>query len=166
MPLQIQDHHDLPKPDHQCSPSNRRGFGGPSRGAVPQTPRPLPAPRGGDPAGEEKRPPADGPTGLPPGKRAIGFSALKGGGFLVDDVRQLQREYGCETTNWTIELDYHFGGFARRKPVLDEFIADFAARHRLVLDWVYPAKMMYGIFALAERGAFAPGTTLVALITG
>jgi 1-aminocyclopropane-1-carboxylate deaminase len=48
-------------------------------------------------------------------------------------------------------------------------VADCSARgprERLVLDWVYPAKMMYGIYALAERGAFAPGTTLVALITG
>lgn len=40
------------------------------------------------------------------------------------------------------------------------------ARHGLHLDRVYTAKMMYGIYALAARGAFPPGTTLAALITG
>ena len=30
----------------------------------------------------------------------------------------------------------------------------------------YVAKMMYGIYACAERGTFASGTTVVAVITG
>ena len=50
--------------------------------------------------------------------------------------------------------------------MLDEFITDFEKRHGLALDWVYTAKMMYGLFALAQRGAFRPGTVAVALITG
>lgn len=103
---------------------------------------------------------------LPSGPRVLGFSVLKGGGFLVDEVRRLQREYGTETANWSIELDYHFGGFARRTAVLDKFITDFHERHGLQLDWVYVAKMLYGIFAMVERGAFAPGTSIVAVITG
>jgi 1-aminocyclopropane-1-carboxylate deaminase len=105
--------------------------------------------------------------GLVAGRRALGFSVLRGGQFLDRQVADLQTAaFGGVSGNWSIEYGFHFGGFARREPVLDEFIASFAARHGLVLDWVYPAKMMYGIYALAERGAFAPGTTLVALITG
>jgi 1-aminocyclopropane-1-carboxylate deaminase len=38
--------------------------------------------------------------------------------------------------------------------------------HGITLDWVYVAKMMYGIFALADRGAFNPGKRIVAVITG
>jgi 1-aminocyclopropane-1-carboxylate deaminase len=83
-------------------------------------------------------------AGLPAGRRAIGFSALKGGSFLVDNVRR-QAEYGVDTTNWSIELDYHFGGFARRTAELDRFIADFRDRHGLQLEWVYVAKMLYGL---------------------
>ena len=49
---------------------------------------------------------------------------------------------------------------------MDGFIADFADRHGLTLDWVYVAKMMYGIYARAGEGAFGPGTTAVAVITG
>ena len=61
---------------------------------------------------------------------------------------------------------FHFGGYARRNSELDDFIADFSRRHQIVLDWVYTAKMMFGIFALARDGAFQPGTRVIALITG
>jgi 1-aminocyclopropane-1-carboxylate deaminase len=105
--------------------------------------------------------------GLGARQRALGFSVLKGGQFLARDIAGLQREaFGTSGENWSVEHEFHFGGFARRKPALEEFIADFRARHTLVLNWVYTAKMMYGIFALAERGAFPAGTSVVAVITG
>jgi 1-aminocyclopropane-1-carboxylate deaminase len=68
--------------------------------------------------------------------------------------------------NWEIDDRFHFGGFARRTPELDRFIAEFAARHRLTLEWVYVAKMMYGIYARAVDGSFVPGAAVVAVITG
>jgi 1-aminocyclopropane-1-carboxylate deaminase len=105
-------------------------------------------------------------AGLPPDARAVGFSALKGGGFLVDDVRRLQHEYGHETTNWTIELDYHFGGFARRNVELDRFIAEFRERHGVDLEWVYVAKMLYGVFDMVRQGTFPSGLSIVPVVTG
>jgi 1-aminocyclopropane-1-carboxylate deaminase len=101
------------------------------------------------------------------GQRAIGFSALKGGSFLRDDVQQLQIEtFGSPSNNWTIETDYHFRGFARRTDELDRFVADFAIRHGISLDWVYVAKMLLGLLTLTQHGRFDPGTTIVAVITG
>jgi 1-aminocyclopropane-1-carboxylate deaminase len=106
-------------------------------------------------------------AGLRPGQRAIGFSVLKGGDFLTGEVTHLQRQaLGAPSRNWRVEVGFHFGGYARTTPELGGFIDDFAARHGVTLDRVYTAKMMYGIFALAERGAFAPGTRSVAVITG
>lgn len=105
--------------------------------------------------------------GLGPGQRALGFSVLKGGEFLEGEVSGFQREaFGTGSGNWSVECRFHFGGFAKRKAVLDQFIADFYERHGLRLDWVYVAKMMYGIFALAEEGTFPAGTAIVAVITG
>jgi 1-aminocyclopropane-1-carboxylate deaminase len=106
-------------------------------------------------------------AGLTGGQRALGFSALRGGAFLARDVDLLQREtYGHGVQDWSIEYGFHFGGFAKRKPELDQFIADFERRHGLTLDWVYVAKMMYGVYDLAARGVFAAGTVIVAVITG
>ncbi|MGW2216616.1 1-aminocyclopropane-1-carboxylate deaminase/D-cysteine desulfhydrase [Nonomuraea sp. NPDC001684] len=100
-------------------------------------------------------------AGLPEGRRALGFAVLKGAGFLAGEVARLQREaYGRTWTNWSLDLDHHFGGYARTTPALDRF----AAKHRV--EGVYVAKMLYGVLDLARRGAFAPGTRVVAVLTG
>jgi 1-aminocyclopropane-1-carboxylate deaminase/D-cysteine desulfhydrase-like pyridoxal-dependent ACC family enzyme len=105
--------------------------------------------------------------GLRPGQRAIGFSVLKNGGFLADEVIRLQREAtGRNAGCWDIELGYHFGGYAKTAPALGTFIADFDRRHGLILDRVYTAKMMYGIIDLARNGLFASGSIVIAVITG
>ena len=106
-------------------------------------------------------------AGLGPDQRALGFSVLRGGQFLTGAVAALQAEaFGARAGDWAIDDRFHFGGFARRDAVLDHFIADFRERHGLALDWVYVAKMMYGLYARTSEGAFAPGTRIVALITG
>lgn len=99
-------------------------------------------------------------AGLPEGRRALGFAVLKGAAFLNAEVAALQQAaYGRTWDNWSINLDYHFGGYARSTPELDRF----AARHRV--EGVYVAKMLYGVLDLARRGAFAPGTRIVAVVT-
>ncbi|MGI5491552.1 1-aminocyclopropane-1-carboxylate deaminase/D-cysteine desulfhydrase [Microtetraspora malaysiensis] len=104
-------------------------------------------------------------AGLAPGRKAVGFSVLKGGEFLGDEVARLQREaLGRVTDNWRVECAFHFGGYARATPELRAFAEDFRVRHGLRLDLVYVAKMMYGIYALARE--LTPGTVVVALITG
>jgi 1-aminocyclopropane-1-carboxylate deaminase len=105
--------------------------------------------------------------GMKPGQSAIGFSVLKGGEFLASEVAQLQKSAtGSTFGNWRIECGFHFGGYARKTPELTEFIAAFEERHGLRLDWIYVAKMMFGIFAMVRRRAFPPGTRIVAVITG
>jgi 1-aminocyclopropane-1-carboxylate deaminase len=92
---------------------------------------------------------------------------VKGAEFLDGEVARLQREaLGAPTANWSVRHDFHFGGYARSTAELAGFIADFRRRHGIELDRVYVAKMMCGIFTLAERKTFRPGTRLVAVITG
>jgi 1-aminocyclopropane-1-carboxylate deaminase len=106
-------------------------------------------------------------AGLSSEQEAIGFSVLKGGAFLKQDIRVMQENaYGHARGRWSVELDFHFGGYAKKKPELNSFIDEFEKQHGLLLDWIYSAKMMYGIFELVERGRFKSGTTIVALITG
>ncbi|MES9607978.1 pyridoxal-phosphate dependent enzyme [Actinomadura sp. NPDC000929] len=105
-------------------------------------------------------------AGLAPRQRAVGFSVLKGG-FMAGEVERLQREtYGGRRGDWSVQDDFHFGGYARTTPELEAFAADFADRHGIVLDRVYTAKMMFGVLALAGRGAFPEGARVLAVITG
>ena len=105
--------------------------------------------------------------GLEPGRRALGFSSLKGGQFLTSRVAELQRRtFGFIGKNWSINCDYHFGGFAKSTGELHRFLDDFDRRHRLKLDWVYVGKMIYGVFDLTARRRFAAGSTIVMVVTG
>jgi 1-aminocyclopropane-1-carboxylate deaminase len=106
-------------------------------------------------------------AGLRPGQHALGFSALKGGDFLAGDVRRLQiAAFGGSTDNWSMDVDSHFGGYAKHTPELDAFIADFRHRHDVSLDRIYVAKMLHGVFARVRSGRFAAGSTVVAVVTG
>lgn len=106
-------------------------------------------------------------AGLNPGQRAIGFAVLKGAEFLSAAVGQLQRSAtGSVSANWHIEYGFHFGGYARTTPALTTFIDRFEKQNGLRLDRIYTAKMMYGVFALTQRGLFPPGTRAIAVITG
>ncbi|MGH3869374.1 MAG: 1-aminocyclopropane-1-carboxylate deaminase/D-cysteine desulfhydrase [Pseudonocardiaceae bacterium] len=105
-------------------------------------------------------------AGLHGGQRALGFAALKGGQFLAEEVKKLQRDaFGFNSDNWRIEYDFHFGGYAKAKPELHGFIADFKERHNIGLDWVYEAKMMYGLFALVQ-GESIKDRVVVAVVAG
>jgi len=106
-------------------------------------------------------------AGMRPDQVVVGVPVLKGGAFLEDEIVGLQEQvYGARAGSWQLECDYHFGGYAKRTPQLDEFIDDFEMRHGLRLDWVYEAKMMYAVFDQVARNAFPPGTTVVAVVSG
>ncbi len=108
-------------------------------------------------------------AGLGPGQRALGFPVLKGGRphFLQEAVEELQRAaFGGPRGDWRLEDRFHCGGYARRTPELDAFAAAFEDRHGLPLERIYVAKLLHGLTTLAEEGAFAPGSTVAAVITG
>lgn len=106
-------------------------------------------------------------AGLKPGQRAVGFSALKGGDFLNDDVADVQRRtFGHRVGEWSIETAYHHRGFAKTTPELDAFLDDFTARHGWRPDHTYVGKLLYGLFDLISAGRVERGTTIVAVVTG
>ncbi|MGW5271252.1 1-aminocyclopropane-1-carboxylate deaminase/D-cysteine desulfhydrase [Streptomyces sp. NPDC004044] len=105
-------------------------------------------------------------AGLAPGQRALGVPVLRGG-FLGDAVRELQREaFGGPAGVWSLDERFAFGGYARTTPELHAFADDFEHRHGLPVERLYVAKLLYGLTVLAQEGAFAPGTRLVAVVTG
>ena len=96
----------------------------------------------------------------------IGFSALKGN-FLKDDIEKLVDAYDHhQYSNWEVNTDYHFGGYAKFNEPLIDFINQFRALHGIPLDPIYTGKMMYGIYALMKTGFFKKGETVMAIHTG
>lgn len=95
-----------------------------------------------------------------------GFSALKGAGFLIDDVEQLVSQSIASTSKWGIQMQYHFGGFAKTTEKLVLYIDAFEKLHGIELENVYTGKMFYGLFDLIKTDEFKPGTKIVAIHTG
>ncbi|WP_420705446.1 1-aminocyclopropane-1-carboxylate deaminase/D-cysteine desulfhydrase [Streptomyces sp. NRRL F-5126] len=105
-------------------------------------------------------------AGLPPGRRALGVAALRGG-FLGREVRRLQRDaFGGERGAWSVDDRFHCGGFARSTPELAAFAAAFEEEHGISLERTYVAKLLYGLTAMVTAGEFAPGTSVAAVVTG
>ena len=106
-------------------------------------------------------------AGLPESKSVIGFAVLKGGDFLKDDVRELVKKFSDrEYSNWSIQTDYHFGGYARFTPKLMQFISRMEQQHHLRLDHVYTGKLMAGVYDLIEKSYFKRGSRVLILHTG
>ncbi|MFI7355080.1 1-aminocyclopropane-1-carboxylate deaminase/D-cysteine desulfhydrase [Streptomyces avidinii] len=105
-------------------------------------------------------------AGLGPGQRALGVPVLAGG-FLAAEIRSLQAAaFGGPAGDWTLAEDFHHGGYARVPAALEAFAADFGSRHGLPVERIYVAKLLWALTELTASGAFPPGTTLAAVVTG
>lgn len=105
-------------------------------------------------------------AGLQDKARAIGISVLKGG-FLEEEVRSwLERTKNQHLHNWLINENYHFGGYAKYKAELIDFINEFRTWNKVPLDPVYTGKMMFGVMDLIRQGYFPAGTRVLAIHTG
>ena len=93
----------------------------------------------------------------------LAFAALKNAGFLNADVSSLLKH---SKSNWQINLDYHFGGFASTTPELLNFISAFEAKTTIQLEPVYTGKMMYALYDLISKGHFSAGQRIIAIHTG
>lgn len=115
-------------------------------------------------------------------QKALGFSVLKGGEFLHKEVGKFMMEYNQINTplptlklrqtnpltkgDYNINIDYHFGGYAKVTPQLIEFAKKFEKQHKIPLDYIYTAKMFFGLYDLIHKKDFKKGSKIIALHTG
>jgi len=105
--------------------------------------------------------------GLKANQKALGFSVLKGGEFLNNNVQNLIKQFtDTNNSNWDINLDYHFGGYAKINKGLIEFIKKFGEENNILLDPVYTGKMMFGVYELIKKNYFKKGERIIAIHTG
>jgi len=98
-------------------------------------------------------------------QQVIGYSVLKGMtdiderlSYLTNDSEKLQQV--------TMRNEYHFGGYAKKNKLLLNFMNACWQQHRLPLDFVYTAKMLYGIVEDIDKGFYPPGSSILCIHTG
>ena len=100
-----------------------------------------------------------------PHQKVIGLSVLKNNISIDAAIKALLTK---EEANKNFEMihDYHFGGYAKHKPVLIDFMNDCYKKMELPLDFVYTAKLMYGVRDLATKGKFEPSSKILVIHSG
>lgn len=93
-------------------------------------------------------------------QKLIGFPALKGG-FLKNEIQKYTSK-----TNWRIDNEFHFGGYAKINSELIRFINNFKTKYHIQLDPIYTGKMIFGIVQRIEDGYFSKNTRILAIHTG
>ncbi|MDM9584848.1 pyridoxal-phosphate dependent enzyme [Nostoc sp. GT001] len=107
-------------------------------------------------------------------QRAIAFPVLKNGAFLAQEIETLLTNYltsglpapYTSPASWELVCDYHFGGYAKVNDELLLFSQQFTQEHGVPLDYVYTAKMFYGVMDLLKQGFFCKGDRLLLVHTG
>jgi 1-aminocyclopropane-1-carboxylate deaminase/D-cysteine desulfhydrase-like pyridoxal-dependent ACC family enzyme len=99
-------------------------------------------------------------------RKVIGYSVLKNGEFLVNDVGRLLGRTDAVHDHWEIQTSYHHGGYAKVSSELLSFLKDFERQHNIPLDPVYTAKMMWGILQDIKQGRFDRNSVVLAIHTG
>ena len=93
-------------------------------------------------------------------QKVIGFPALKGD-FLEAEIRQFVKK-----ENWSLQTNYHFGGYAKYEEELIRFINKFKKDTNILLDPIYTGKMIFGILDLIKKDKFKKGSKVLAIHTG
>jgi 1-aminocyclopropane-1-carboxylate deaminase len=102
-------------------------------------------------------------SGLKPHQIAIGISVVKGIDRLSSFVCNKNPE---KRNNFKVLFDYHYGGYAKKSFLLEQFVTDFYKENKVPLDMVYTAKAMAGLFDLMKRNHFEPHSKIVFVHTG
>lgn len=100
---------------------------------------------------------------LPKQSSLISFSVLKGD-FIKRNISTILGE--DQFDNWTVNNDFHFGGYAKFNQGLIDFINSFKKQYKIALDPVYTGKLFYGVFDLIRKDYFPIGSTIVIVHTG
>lgn len=94
----------------------------------------------------------------------LGYSALKFD--LSPNIQTVLKARNYTLTNWEINSQFHFGGFAKYTPELLHFMQQFKSKYKITLEPLYTAKMMYGIFDSIKKKVFKQDAHILAIHTG
>ena len=95
--------------------------------------------------------------------KVIGVPVLKGANWMFKEVEQYLEP---AMTNWDLQLDYHFSGYAKWNDELLGFINDVQAQSNLPLDPVYTAKAFYALVDLIKQGKIENTARVLFIHTG
>lgn len=93
-------------------------------------------------------------------QQVVGISVLKNNFSIEAAIEKLAQEKPL------VLHDYHFGGYAKHKPGLLQFMNAFYESTGIATDFVYTGKTFYAAHALMEQGFFPPQSRILLVHSG
>lgn len=98
-------------------------------------------------------------------QQVIGISSLKMPDVPDNSLHQfVAQETGKQ--NFHLFFDYHFGGYARKTTQLIQFMNDLYIQHQVPTDFVYTAKLFFGIMHLVSTRYITAGNRVLVIHSG
>ncbi len=96
----------------------------------------------------------------------IGISSLKGN-FIHQEIEDLLAIHEIIPKGRTQVMDtYHFGGYAKYKQELIDFIWKFYEDFGIVLDPIYTGKLAFGVWDMISNNQFPKGSSILIIHSG
>jgi len=95
-------------------------------------------------------------SALPGQQAVIGIPVLKG----EESIGSMQ------LPNSELRMGYHFGGYAKKTPVLLDFMNRFYDATGIPTDFVYTGKLLFATLDLVKKGYFPRGSQLLVIHSG
>ncbi|GMQ31164.1 pyridoxal-phosphate dependent enzyme [Algoriphagus confluentis] len=103
---------------------------------------------------------------LLPSQTLVGISVLKGE-FIRKELEELMEQQEIRPQGQLqIETQFHFGGYAKWKPELIEFIQWFWQKFQIPLDPIYTGKMGYALWEKIKNDHFPSHSKILIIHTG
>jgi len=96
-------------------------------------------------------------------QQVTGISVLKNNSDLGNAIKALIEDTG---KNFALLHDYHFGGYAKYKPALIDFMNNWYSITGIPSDFVYTGKLFFAINDLAANNFFHAGSRILVIHSG
>lgn len=93
-----------------------------------------------------------------------GISTLKGNDTLTASVKELAGDQII--SDWHIDFNYHFGGYAQYDSHLMRFIEKIHVEYGLLTDPIYTSRVLYAVFDQIDKKMIDPQEKILVIHTG
>ena len=99
--------------------------------------------------------------------KITGIAVLKEADYLNEIIASLLQSVNIKSQcPWSLQTQFHGGGYAKIAPSLIEFCQHFENTTQIPIEPIYTGKMFYALFELIKQDYFSPGDNIIALHTG
>jgi 1-aminocyclopropane-1-carboxylate deaminase len=103
---------------------------------------------------------------IQPHQQLLIVSAIKNNFTIEEEIKALLTEEEYTNKPYTINHEYHFGGFAKKNETLLRFMNQFFRETSIPTDFVYTGKLAYAMYDMLEKSKLPYNSNILLIHSG